>query len=134
MEAHFHTLKPPGRAEDLIRLGFDDNDDIASIVEVQHLKPSAAGETPEYFIRAVAIALAHRGQGGATADAAMTDAVRTLARRVNGDEHKAFVISGRIHHANTASQTMAARHGMTTRTAAAATDPYSLWAMSVDIA
>jgi hypothetical protein len=133
IEAHFHNLKPPGRAEDLIRLGLDDNDDIASIVEVQHLKPATPSGTPEYFIRALAVALAHRGHGGATADAAMTDALRTLALRVTSNEHDAFIIAGRIHAANAASQNMATRHGMTVRTAATRADPYSLWAMLVAI-
>src|SRR3954454_19225613 len=74
VEAHFHTLKPPGRAEDLIRLGFDDHGDLASILEVKHLKPSAPDNPPEYFIRAMAIAVAPRGRGGATADGAVIDA------------------------------------------------------------
>jgi hypothetical protein len=118
----------------VVRLGFDDNGDLASIVEVQHLKPNTAGETPEYFIRAMAIAIAHRGQGGVVADEAMTDALRTLARRVAGNDHRTFIVSGRIHRANTASQMMAARQGMTPHTAATGTDPYSRWAASVDIA
>jgi hypothetical protein len=127
-------LKPPGRAQDLIRLGFDDHGDLASIVEVQHLKSMAPEGRPEYFIRAMAIALAHRGQGGRVADDAITDALRTLARRVARHGHPVFIVSGRIHHANAASQLMATRQGLTPRTAASGDDPYSVWAMSVEIA
>jgi len=96
----------------MIRLGIDDNQDLASIVEVQRLKPVSEYPIPEYFIRAMAVALTHRGRGGAVADAAMEDMLTELARRVAKSGVAQFIISGNIHELNKASQTMAVKYGV----------------------
>lgn len=59
----------------------------------------------------MAIACTHRGTArrGAAADDAMTDALRAVALRV-ADHGSVFMICGRIHHHNAASQDMATRH------------------------
>jgi hypothetical protein len=132
VEAHFHDLKPPGRRENLIRLGFDDNHDLACVVEVERLPSADEHAVPEYFIRAMAVALAHRGIGGSTADAAITDALTEIAHRVAASGHDRFIVSGRIHHANTASQAMARRHGLQP-TDEVTGDPYTRWRAQIDI-
>lgn len=132
VEGHFHDLKPPGRPENLIRLGFDNNDDLASIIEVERLKPLTPGAEPEYFVRAMAIAQAHRGHGGATADDAITDALRAVAHRVAADNGSSFIVSGRIHQHNAASQAMAARHGIEPAEPEPG-DPYTRWRTQIRI-
>ena len=112
VEAYFHDLKPPGRSQNVTRLGFDDDQNLASVVDVEQQRPSIEHPAPAYFIRAMAVALTHRGHGGAVADAAMTDVLTEIARRVaaSGTDH--FIVSGRIHRSNHASQAMAKRHGL----------------------
>jgi hypothetical protein len=132
VEGYFHVLRPPGRSEDMIRLGIDDNQDLASIVEVQRLKPISEYPIPEYFIRAMAVALTHRGRGGAVADAAMEDMLTELARRVAKSGVAQFIISGNIHELNKASQAMAERHGLRPLTDVAQ-DSYIRWRLLVEI-
>lgn len=132
VEGYFHKLRPPGRIEDMIRLGIDENQDLASVVDVQRLKPISEYPTPEYFIRAMAVALTHRGKGGAVADTAMEDMLTQLARRVAKSGVDQFIISGKIHESNKASQTMAERHGLRPATDIAQ-DSYVRWRMLIDI-
>jgi hypothetical protein len=133
VEAHVHTLKPPGRRENLIRLGFDDSGDLASVIEVQQLRPLKQDAVPEYFIRAVAVALTHRGAGGVVADAAMTDALTEIARRMAAAGHDRFIVSGLIHHDNAPSQAMARRQGLQS-TDPLPGDSYVRWRAQIDVA
>lgn len=126
------TSSPPGRRENLIRLGFDDDANLASVVDVERLRPVAGQAVPEYFIRAMAVALSHRGAGGGTADAALEDALTQLARRVDAEGQNRFIVSGRIHRANAASQAMARRHGLEPADGAPE-DPYVRWRAQIDI-
>lgn len=112
VEGYLHALKPPGRRENLIRLGFDDNGDLVSAVAIEAVNPGVRKETPEYFVAAVAVSLSQRGNGGKSADDAIADAIGQLGDRVRAAGGREFLLSGRIHQHNAASQAMAARNGM----------------------
>ena len=132
VEAYFHDLKPPGRKGNLIRLGFDNDDDLASAVSIEALNPRAKAQTPEFFVAAVAVSLRERGKGGRTADDAFTDALAQLAERVLAAGRSELLISGRIHAHNAASQAMAIRNGLAPGPVRDG-DPYVLWRVTIEV-
>ena len=132
VEGFFHRLRPPGRRENVLRLGVDDTGDIVSAVAVQHVNPRSKTEIPFYFVNAMAVALRVRGEGGTVADAALEDTIFEVAKRVRVAGRDRFSLAGRIHRKNMASQAMATRNGMEPEDGDDQ-DPYLLWSMPVNI-
>lgn len=72
------------------------------------LRAALEFDGPIRVLKALAVACAFRGQGGAVAEEAMEHALQDMLHR---DEEQICVVVGRIHRENRASQNLAERMG-----------------------
>lgn len=129
VEAMVHDLKPPGRREQLCRLGFDSDEDLCSVVVGEPVR-RPQGPLPEFFIKYFAISLKHRYADHSTADAAMSDCLDSISSKLRLQPGDAALVMGKVHHKNRASRRMAERNGMVLRSEPA--DLYGLWAVEIE--
>jgi hypothetical protein len=129
LQSEIRTLSP---TEPGLYLGFDDTG-LAAVYLFSPLSPSQSlldVRVGEYKLRAVAVALRHRHQGGNVAWETITEALATILDDSAVRGYQEARVFGEIHQQNVPSQRMCERRGFR-RVGPAGVPEHELWSIPV---